>query len=181
MPSTSNFEIPYPSSTDAPDIPADLQALADKVDLLLSLPDPTGQGGAGSNSITLTTYSVLPSTPISCAITNPSADFDMLCMVSISAFMAGASATEVQAALNVTGGLSIAAGSTGAPGVLATSENLLSSSAGAIQQQSVIPIVVPAGAAAVTFAMFARRNNTTSAVALLSPAIRCVPIRFMVP
>lgn len=182
MPDTTNFDIPYPASTDAPDVPADMQALADKVDLMLSLPDPTGQGGSGSNNITLTTYSVLPTTPVSCSMTNPSSTHDMLCMVSISAFLTSAgSATELQAALNATGGVSITAGATGGSGALALGEHLLTVLTGAHQQQSWIPVVIPAGAAAVTFALYARRNNTTNACTLLQPAIRCVPFRFMIP
>lgn len=183
MPDTTNFDIPYPASTDAPDIPADMQALADRVDLMLSLPDPTGQGGSGSNSITLTTYSVLPTTPISCAITNPSSTHDMLVLVSISAFLASAgSGTEAQAALNATGGVSITAGATGGSGALALAEHLLTTTGPNAQQyQSVIPVIIPAGAAAVTFALYARRSNTSNAVTLLQPAIRCVPIRFMIP
>lgn len=184
-PDTTNFDIPYPASTDAPDIPADMQALAEKIDLMLSLPDPTGQGGSGQNSITLTTYSVLPTTPISCSMTNPSSTHDMLCMVGISAFMAStAAATECQAALNATGGVSITAGATGGSGALGAAENLLTtvgSISSSNQFQSWIPVIIPAGAAAVTFALYARRSNTSNACYLLSPAIRCVPVRFMIP
>lgn len=183
MPDTTNFDIPYPASTEPPNGPAQIQALAEQVDLLLTLPDPTGQGGSGSNSITLTTYSVLPTTPISCAITNPSSTHDMLVLVTISAFLASAgSGTEAQAALNATGGVSIAAGATGAPGVLALGENLLTTTGPNAQMyQSTIPVTIPAAAAAVTFALFARRSNTSNAVTLLQPAIRCIPIRFLIP
>ena len=185
MGTTSNFSLPYPDSTDAPNIPADLQALADKVDLMLSLPDPIGLGGSGQNTITLTTFSALPTTPISTNMTNPSSTHDMLCLVGISAFMASTSAaTECQAALSATGGLSITAGSTGGNGILATGENLLTtvgSISSSNQFSSMIPVIIPAGAAAVTFAMFARRSNTSNACYLLNPAIRVIPIRFMIP
>lgn len=185
MPDTTNFDIPYPASTDAPDIPADLQALAEKVDLMLSLPDAIGQGGSGSNTITLTTFSALPTTPISTSVTNPSATHDMLVLVTISAFMASTSAaTECQAALSATGGLSITAGSTGGNGILALGENLLTtvgSISSAQQYSCTIPVVIPAGAAAVTFALFGRRSNTSNACYILQPAIRAIPIRFMIP
>ncbi len=185
MPDTTNFDFPYPDSTDAPNVPADLQALADKVDLMLSLPDPIGLGGSGSNTITLTTFSALPTTPISTNVTNPSSTHDMLVLVTISAYMAStAAATECQAALSATGGLSITAGSTGGNGVLALGENLLTtvgSISSANHFSQTIPVTIPAGAATVTFAFFGRRSNTSNACYILQPAIRAVPIRFLIP
>ncbi len=185
MGTTSNFALPYPDSTDAPNIPADLQALADKVDLMLSLPDPIGLGGSGSNTITLTTFSALPTTPISTSVTNPSSTHDMLVLVGISAYMASTSAaTECQAALAASGGLSITAGSTGGNGILALGENLMTtygSLSNAQQFSQIIPVIIPAGAAAVTFSLFGRRSNTSNACYILQPAIRAIPIRFMIP
>ena len=184
MPET-NWGIPYPASTDDVQLWTKFQALAEKVDELLSIPDPIGLGGSGSNTITLTTFSALPTTPISTSVTNPSATYDMLTLVTISAYMAStSSATECQAALSATGGLSITAGSTAGAGILALGENLLTtvgSISSANHFSQTIPVTIPAGAAAVTFAMFGRRSNTSNACYILQPAIRVVPIRFLTP
>jgi len=181
MPETS-WGIPYPASTDDVQLWTKFQALAEAVDTLLTIPDPAGQGASGSNSITLTTFSALPTTPVSCQITNPSSDFDLLVDVTISAFMTSAgTGTECQAAVSATGGLSITAGATGGSGVLSIGENLLTTLASANQFSVTIPIVIPANAATVTFALFGRRNNTSNACLILQPAIRATPIRFMAP
>lgn len=181
MGATTNFEIPYPDSTDAPNGPAQLQALADKVDLLLSVPDPTSAAGSGSNTITSTSYAALPTTPISCAITNPSSDFDLLVEVTISAWLISNGTVELTCSVNGTGGMSFAAGSTGNGHAITQGENLITTSSAATMHQSKLPVIIPAGAAAVTFAFYAKRNTASGSEFVNQPAIRAVPIRFMQP
>jgi len=180
MPLTTNFDIPYPASTEAPNGPAQLQALADKLDLLLSVPAPTSAASSGTNAPTSTSYANLPTTPISCAITNPSADYALLVMVTISAWMASAGiATELTGSVAGSGGMTFAAGSTGNGHALSQGENLITTAATAGMYQSTLPVIIPAGAAAVTFTFQAKRNNTSNTTTLNFPAIRAIPIRFM--
>lgn len=179
MGTTTNFDVPYPDSTDAPNVPSDIQALADKLDFLLSIPAATNGSSSGSNAITATSYGNLPTTPISCAMTNPSSDYGLLCHVSISAWMASAtSTTELTASVAGSGGMTFAAGSTGNGHALQQSENLLTTLTPAQQYQSTVPVVIPAGAAAVTFTFQAKRSAATSCT-LNAPVIRCTPIRYV--
>jgi len=178
MPTTTNFDIPYPASTEAPNGPAQLQALADKLDLLLSVPAPTSAASSATNAITSSSYAALPSSPLSCAITNPSADFALLVDVIISGWLISSSATELTVSVAGSGGMTFAAGSTGNGHALSQGENLIFTGTLAVMCQSRLPVIIPAGAAAVTFAIQAKRNAATTCNVNF-PAIRAVPLRFM--
>lgn len=181
MPETS-MGLPYPASTDAPDIPADIQALADATNTVLNLPDDVTATVATVLSITSTTYAALP-TPLQAAITNPSSDLDMLVDIKYGAYMASSAAgVELSGSIAATGGMTFAAGSVGAGGAIANSENLLV--AGIITAVSCvasISVVIPAGAAAVTFAVQAKRSAASGSQIFNFPHLRIQPRRFLVP
>lgn len=179
MPLTTNFDIPYPASTAAPDIPLDMAALAAKLDTLLSVPAPVNASSSGTNTITSTSYAALPTSPASVALTNPSADFALLVEVTISGWMASNGTVELTASVNGTGGMTFAAGSTGNGHAVSQGENLLAVDTTAASHQSTLPVIIPAGAAAVTFAIHAKRASASGSQIFNFPAIRVVPIRFM--
>lgn len=179
MPLTTNFDIPYPASTAAPDIPTDMAALAAKLDLLLTVPAPTSGSSSSTNVITSTSYAALPSSPISCAITNPSADFALLVDVTISAWLISNGTVELTCSVAGSGGMTFAAGSTGNGHALSQGENLINTGTAAIMCQSTLPVIIPAGAAAVTFAFQAKRNSASGTENVNFPAIRAIPRRFM--
>lgn len=183
MASETDWGIPYPESTDDVILWTKLQAMAEAIDTILTIPDPVSNGANGSNTITSTSYAALPTTPISVSITNPSSVYRLLVDVRISAWMASTVTTvELTASVNGSGGMTFAAGSTGNGHAVAQSENLLTTLGSTAQQYaSSVPIIIPAGAAAVTLAMYAKRNSASGTQSLLQPVIRAIPMRFMLP
>lgn len=179
MGQTTNFDIPYPDSTDAPNIPSDLQALADKLDLLLSLPAKQVVGSSATNVITSTSYAALPTGPISVSITNPSADYALEVDVTISAWLISNGTVELTASVAGSGGMTFAAGSTGNGHAASQGENLINTGTAAVQGSVTIPVTIPAGAAAVTFTFQAKRNSASGTENINFPTIRATPRRFV--
>jgi hypothetical protein len=67
MPTTPNRAYPYPALANIPDIPADMELLADAIDLdvqalsdQLLLPEPMWIESTAANGVTATSYSALP-------------------------------------------------------------------------------------------------------------------------
>lgn len=176
MSAETSLQIPYPLSTDNVRVHTDLQALAAAVNTLLDLPDSVDANVNAQLTITATSFSALP-TPLTVSFTNPSADFDLLVDVQITAWLS-ASSNDVRAGLSASGGVSFTP-ALGSGGAKANSENLYCS-VGAGQCSIILPIIIPAGAAAVTFAMQGMRS--VSGTQLISyPAIRVMPRRYMAP
>jgi hypothetical protein len=182
---TSNFEIPYPQSTDDVQLWTKFQALAEKVDELLSLPDDVAAFVANViTTITATSFATLPSPgPVSVSMTNPSSDFDLLCDVSFSAWMNNGTSSNVQVGVAGSGGMSWAANGFGSGGPIANSDNLIVGGGATVQQCGNFPVQIPAGAAAVTFTMHALRSGgtTTTLPSVNYPTLRVKPRRFVVP
>lgn len=183
MPETSNMKVPYPSSTDDPDIPADIQALAQALDTLLNVPDDVANFlNTTINIVTgANVWASLPTTPLTVTLTNPSAVFPLIVDVTLNTLMSsGTTSSQGFIGLAASGGVTIDPASPGGSGALAASENPRNQ-LGIYEQYFVeIPVIIPAGAAAVTFEMKAMRTTTT-AFALNTPVLRAKPRRFKKP
>ncbi len=183
MPETG-MGIWYPASTAPPRVWEDIQATAESVNTLLDLPDDVSGVVSSTVAITATSFATLPSPgPLAISITNPSADYNMEVDVSFSAWMAITTATTTSLTVGVagSGGMTWAAGAFGAGGPLANSDNLFTNSTAFVMCHSEYPIIIPAGAAAVTLTMQAFRSNTTNPTNANYPTLRAKPRRFLVP
>jgi hypothetical protein len=182
MPETS-YGLPYPASTDDPRVWEDMQALAAAINTLHDLPDAVSGFINSTISVTATSLATLPSPgPLAISITNPSADFDMEVDVSFSAWLTvAAAATSITVGVAGSGGMTWGAASFGAGGPIANSDNLFTNAAQFVTHHSEYPIVIPAGASAVTLTMQAFRSNTSNAANCNYPTLRAKPRRFIVP
>lgn len=185
MPETS-MGIYYPSSADPPNGPAQMQALAAAVDTLLNLPDPVENHISTTIAPTSTSFATLPSPgPLSVSFTNPSTDYDLMVDLEFQAWVAGggAGATTMQAGIAASGGMTWAANgfTTDGSGPISNGDNIFQGSAQATLVKAGYPVLIPAGASAITFTMHALRSNTSNAVACNYPIIRVKPRRFVVP
>lgn len=181
MPSTS-IGFPFPSSSDDPDVPADIQALADALNTFLDLPAGVNVGGVGSNIITSLTFAALPSSPLSGAVTNPSSVYDLECDVTFGAWVAaGATTMQLQAGVALSGGMSVAADSLGSGGVVSTGQLILTQNVDPHSAQSSFRVVIPAGAAAVTFTSQAKRTVASGTSIYNAPYLTVQPRRFIKP
>lgn len=175
----------YPASTAPPRVWEDMQALAESVDTLLDLPDAVAGSVNSTIAVTATSLATLPSPgPLAISITNPSADYDMEVDVSFSGWLNVAVDTQTTITVGVagSGGMTWGAASFGAGGPITNSDNLFFNAGPAFSMQhSEYPIIIPAGAAAVTLTMQAFRSNTTRATNCNYPTLRAKPRRFLVP
>lgn len=180
MPDTS-LGFPYPASSDDVQLWTKFQALAEAVNAFLELPDDVSASVSGNITITAASFSLLPAPgPLNIVFSNPSADYDLLVDVSISTLMLSSTSTTVlQVSLAASGGVSFPA-TAGGGGPLEDSEILRTNSASFEQGQVTYPVLIPAGAAPVTFAVGAMRSAATSCT-LNDPVLRIKPRRFQVP
>ncbi len=181
MPSTA-LGFPYPSSSDDPDVPADIQALADALNTFLNLPAAVSIAGVGSNTIISTTFAVLPTSPISVSLTNPSSVYNLECDVNFGAWVAaGATTLQLQGGVALSGGMSAAADSTGSGGPISNGQLVMTQNTEAHSVTSGFPVVIPASAAAVTFTVQAKRTSTGGNSIYNFPWITVQPRRFIKP
>lgn len=180
MPETG-MGIWYPASTAPPRVWEDMQALAESVDTLLDLPDAVAGLVNNTISVTATALATLP-TPLSISITNPSADYNMEVDVSFSAWLLlGATTTSITVGVAGSGGMTWGASSFGAGGPIANSDNMFYNGTVFVMQRSEYPVIIPAGAAALTLTMQAFRSNTGASANCNYPTLRAKPRRFLVP
>ncbi len=181
MPLTS-LGLPYPASTDDPDVPADIQALADALNTILNVPAPQAVGGAGANTITSLTMAALPTTPISLVVTNPSSVYNLEVDITFGAWVAsGNTSVQCQAGVAASGGMTFAADSIGGGGPVAQGQLILTQNVDAHSAESGFQVIIPAGAAAVTFAVQARRSSALGTQIFNQPFLRAQPRRFIKP
>ncbi len=182
MPETS-FGIPYPASTDDPRVWEDMQAMAAALDTILTLPDAVASQVTNTITVTATSLATLPSPgPLAISITNPSADLNMEVDVDFSAWLVvGATTTSITAGVAGSGGMTWGAASFGAGGPVTNSDNLFYNGTVFTMQHSSYPIIIPAGASAVTLTMQAFRSNTGASANCNYPILRAKPRRFIVP
>ncbi len=181
MPNTA-LGFPYPSSSDDPDIPADIQALADALNAFLTLPAGINVGGVGTNTITSLTFAALPSSPLSGTITNPSSVYNLECDVYFGAWIAaGATTMQLQGGVALSGGMSVAPDALGSGGPVALGQVILTQNVDPHSARSGFPVIIPAGAAAVTFTVQAKRTVATGSSIYNAPYLTVQPRRFIKP
>ena len=149
-----------------------------KVDVLdFDLPDPAGAtaGGAGTNTVTATSWAVLPTNTVTVAITNPHPSADMLCWVSYGAWMS-ASASDVRMGLDVSGSVTIPPG-IGSGGPRGWGQILQATAATSQQFSGGCTVVVPPGTA--TFKAYAYRSAASGTQAVNYPTLDVVPVRYL--
>lgn len=179
---TTTLGAPYPASSDDPDVPADIQALAEWASTMLTLPTAVNVGGVGSNVITSTGFAALPSSPLSGAITNPSSVYNLECDVTFGAWVAaGATTMQLQGGVALSGGMSVAADALGSGGIVATGQLILTQNVDPHSAQSSFQVIIPAGAAAVTFTVQAKRTVATGTSIYNAPYLTVQPRRFIKP
>lgn len=141
------------------------------------LPDVVTGYGNGTNTITATSFAVLPTTTCTAAITNPHPTAAMLTLVTFGAWMS-ASANAVRCCPAVSGSLTIAAG-IGGGGPIGWGEVPLCGAATTNQYSGSFTVELPASANAATFSMQAYRDSATGTQACNYPTIRLVPLRYL--
>lgn len=141
------------------------------------LPDVVTAYSNGTNSITATSFTVLPTTTCTATITNPHATANMLLLVSWGAWMAAVTANDVRIALDISGALVVAAG-IGGGGAAGWGEiPLASTTTASAHFNSMITVELPPGTT--TFKMFAQRSGATGTHNVNYPTIRLIPLRFL--
>lgn len=176
MTANTTMLLPYPQSTDPVKPYTDIQNLAAALDTLLNMPADVNNFINAQLTITSTSFAALP-TPLTVSFTNPSSVYKLVVDVQISAWLSAAT-NDVRAGLAASGGVTFTP-ALGSGGAIANSENMYTSTAGTQCAVTIPNIIIPAGAAAVTFAMQAMRS--TSGTQLVSyPAIRVIPRRYSV-
>ena len=142
----------------------------------LAYPGVVTDFGNGTNTISATSFSVLPGTPCSASITNPHPTASMLTLVSYGAWLVATTNT-VRISLDITGSVTIAAGSIGGGAAAGYGEiPYLNAAPGGGQNAATITVEVPPGTA--TFEMWAMRT-TSGSQQVNYPTIRLVPLRYI--
>lgn len=179
MSDTTALGIPFPESTDDPDVPTDMQALAAFIDTLLNLPDEVTASRTGPDTISTTTVSVDLPGPVACSITNPSSDLDLICDVSYGARMASSTAVGLNVWVSAGGGLTT--GEVASGGAINRGENLYVTNCDFNQRFATYPVRIPAGASTVTFTVNAYRDTASGAQQVANATLRVTPRRFAIP
>ena len=132
--------------------------------------------GSGTNTITSTTFAVLPTTTCTAAITNPHPTLSMLTLVTYGAWMA-ATSNDVRMALDISGSITVAAGIS-ASAAVGYGEIPICSTTPTGHYGASFTIELPVSVTAATFKTYAMR--TTSGTQTCNyPTIRLIPLRFV--
>jgi hypothetical protein len=140
------------------------------------LPALVSAAGAASNTITATSWTVLPGGSLTASITNPSATRDLVCDLSYAAKVS-ASASDVRVSVALTGGLTVGAGAVEP----SWAYRLWYAGASLVTLQTHFPITIPAGATAVTATMYAYRASATGTQQCDYPVILWTPLYYSMP
>ncbi len=178
--SVDTYGIPVRDAIRDLDIRMSLREAAELLPESVSAANMTNTTGTFSG--TAATFSALTVNPISCIMTNPSTIFDLVCNVYFGAWMNVASAAQVRLGVLLTGGVS--AGPNSGFGVpnqpVGAGLSPQSSSANLDQHVGFFQCIIPAGAAAVTFAIHGYRSSAVATV-IQYPTIYVVPDRYQLP
>lgn len=150
-------------------------AKIDAVDF--DLPDVVTAFGNGANSITATTFSVLPATTCTAAVTNPHPTASMLTMVCYGAWMSSSTASECRMSLDVSGAVTIAAGVGGGAAAGWGEIPVSASTQPNAHRQAVITVELPPGTT--TFKVYGMRVAASGTHRIDHPTVRLVPLRFL--
>lgn len=142
------------------------------------LPDVVTAFGNGSNTITATSFAVLPTVTCSASITNPHPTASMLVLVTFGAWMNTSNGVAVRCCPAVSGSTTIAAG-IGGGGPIGWGEVPVAGTTVLQQGQGTYTVSLPASANAAVFTMQAYRDSASGTQLLNYPTIRLVPLRFV--
>ena len=142
-----------------------------------ALPSVVSAHGNGTNTITATAFTDLPTTACSAAITNPHPTASMLVLVAYGAWMS-ASANGVRCCPRVSGSVTIAAG-IGAGGPIGWGEVPYCGAATSNHFAASATYELPASATAATFTMQAYRDAAAGTQVCNYATLRLVPLRFL--
>lgn len=148
-----------------------------KVDVLdFDLPDPVGAaaGGAGTNTVTATSWAVLPTNTVTVAITNPHPSADMVCLVDFGAWMS-ASASDVRVGVDISGALTVPPG-IGSGGPRGWGMIPQTSTATNAQYSAAFPVTLPPGTT--TFKLYAYRTAASGTQQVNYAVIEVMPVRY---
>lgn len=165
--------LPYPASTAVPRVWEDIQALADAMNALLTLPAPAAESGTTS-TITATSWTGLPTSNPSPTLTNPHATRGMLVDVRYSGWLA-TTGPAVRCVPRVWGDVTIAAGI--GTGALNWGEVLYTATAGTQCSASFL-MTVPAGGT-VTADLQAYRDSASGTQTVNYSTLRLIPLRYV--
>jgi hypothetical protein len=143
----------------------------------LVLPAVVTGYGAGTNTITATTFAVLPTNTCSAAITNTHPTASLRVLVTYGAWMS-ASANGVRGSLAITGSLTIAAG-IGTAAIGWGEIPYTDSTAGNAVRSGSFTLDLPVSASACTFSWQAYRDAAAGTQTCNYPTIRILPINFI--
>jgi hypothetical protein len=172
--------IPYPLTSQAPQIPQDLQALAAAVDALLTLPDEViGSFGVQSISSAAATFASLP-TPVTASITNPRSDKTLLCHVKWGGWL-NPGAVEGRLGIIASGGNTWSAptNSTNGPSIFGEQQLIIGPlGSGYVSLVGEFTMRVPAGQTT-TLEVQGYRSATTNTVGSNYVHARITPLRYL--
>ena len=141
-----------------------------------SLPTIATGFGNGTNTVTGTTFTNLPTNACTAAITNPHPTANMICLVTWGAWMS-ASANAIRCCPAVSGSIAIAAG-IGVGGPIGWGEVPMSGSSSYMHHAGSATYALPASATAATFTMQAMRDSASGTQQVDYATIRIIPLRF---
>jgi hypothetical protein len=143
-----------------------------------ALPDPVAAtaGGTGLNTVTATSWAVLPTSTVTAAITNPHPELSMLCLVTFGAWMS-CSANTLRAGIDISGSLTIAPG-IGGGASLGWGEILFTAAAALGSHSASFTVELPVSLTAASFKMHAYRE-TSGTQEVRYPVVRITPLRFV--
>lgn len=143
------------------------------------LPANQSATGGGVNSVTaaVNVWQDLTAFPASVVMTNPSTDFDLVVNVHFGAWMS-ASAGDVRMGIVLSGGLTVATPGPGVNNVIGWGLLPTTSQTTVDQHNGFMQVIIPAGAAAVTFKAWGMRTNSGATAQVNYPSINLVPDRF---
>ena len=140
------------------------------------LPATVTSVGANGNTITSTSWAVLPGGSVTAVMTNPSATRNMVTQIDFGA-EATASASDVRLGVGLSGGMTVAIGSVEP----SWAYRVWTASSVVATYTVTIPVVIPAGASAVTATLYAYRPVASGSQNIGYPAIIWTPLRYAMP
>ena len=140
------------------------------------LPDPLAGHGNGDNTITATSWTVLPSFPVTLTLSNPHPTLNMLVDVRYGAWLS-ASANAVRIGIDITGSVTLSPG-VGAGGASGWGEIPATGTSTLTQSSGSFTIKLPPSATAATFRVHAYRDSATGTQLVRFPTLRLIPLRY---
>lgn len=143
----------------------------------LALPAEVTATGAGTNTVTATSFTTLPTTGAVASIINPHPTAKLRVRVSYSAICATSDGTGLWVCPAVTGSTAISAGA-GGGGAAGLSEMIYTKATASAAYHASFTVTLPVSANAAVFTMQAYREAATGTQQVDQPVIRLTPVGF---